>query len=191
MIMGDTRLESRSGLPDALRVLLEEFPREAWTADPGFTGMISFWLERHIMFRQFLNAILRDTHDVFSQTMEGATFARRLERYRAVLIADLKMHHRMEDAHYFPRMRHLDARISSGFDMLDKDHHAIDSELNLFGELGTQAIAALSKSDQAEGEVANLLEGLQRLERFLDRHLTDEEELIVPVLLNNPHLKLM
>lgn len=191
MIMGDMRLGHRHRLPDALRVLMEEFPREAWAADPGFTHMISFWLERHIMFRQFLQAIQRDTGHVLGREIDGGAFARRLQRLRAVLMNDLKMHHHMEDAFYFPRLRQLDRRITVGFDILDKDHQAIDAELGAFGELGNLAIAALGQSERADKEVANLLEGLGRLERFLDRHLTDEEELVVPVLLKNAHLNIL
>ena len=30
-------LETRSGLPEAMRILLAEYPREAWEADPNFS----------------------------------------------------------------------------------------------------------------------------------------------------------
>ena len=40
--MSDLDLSHRTALPDALRVLLAEYPREAWEADPTFSALIRF-----------------------------------------------------------------------------------------------------------------------------------------------------
>jgi len=40
-------LAQRSRLPDALRVLLEQYPRDMWESHRNFDGLTRFWLERH------------------------------------------------------------------------------------------------------------------------------------------------
>ena len=65
--MKDIRLDKRKGLPEALRVLLEEYPRENWSSDRGFNGLIKFWLERHMMFRQLLDSMVNDTQAVLDK----------------------------------------------------------------------------------------------------------------------------
>ncbi|MGB0354336.1 MAG: hemerythrin domain-containing protein, partial [Paracoccaceae bacterium] len=52
-------LAHREGLPDALRILLQDYPRETWQAHPNFGGLVAFWLDRHLMFRR-LDAMLTD-----------------------------------------------------------------------------------------------------------------------------------
>ena len=51
------RLETRTELPEALRVLLAEFPKSGWNAHPNFKGLVEFWLNRHGMFRQICQAL--------------------------------------------------------------------------------------------------------------------------------------
>ena len=45
--MSDLNLETRDGLPEALRVLLEAFPREVWEGHENFGQLVRFWLDRH------------------------------------------------------------------------------------------------------------------------------------------------
>ena len=45
---GALSLARRDGLPDALRVLLAEYPREAWESHPNLTALMRFWLERGV-----------------------------------------------------------------------------------------------------------------------------------------------
>ena len=55
----DLALGVRAGLPDALRVLLADYPREGWESHPHFTGLVRFWLDRHLMFRPLQAATCR------------------------------------------------------------------------------------------------------------------------------------
>ena len=44
----DLKLDVRTGLPDALRVLYETYPREVWEGHQNFGGLVAFWLDRHM-----------------------------------------------------------------------------------------------------------------------------------------------
>lgn len=58
--MSTLDLDLRTGLPDALRVLLKEFPRDGWDDHPGIEGLVRFWLDRHMMFRRIIARLILD-----------------------------------------------------------------------------------------------------------------------------------
>ena len=178
--MSDLDLDLRTGLPDALLVLLKEYPREHWEAHPGYDGLIRFWLDRHMMFRRVLARLVDDAQRRKDGDMDRRNFASGLARLGSGFVGELHGHHSIEDMHYFPVLATKDARVAAGFELLDKDHHALDAHLNRFVE---RANSALQAGDEDSAEVGRLVEELDALGRFLDRHLIDEEELVVPVIL--------
>lgn len=182
--MTDLTLDTRAGLPDALRLLLADYPREGWAAHPRFEGLVSFWLERHMMFRQLMDHMTRETEAFLDAGRDGRGFAQNIARYGGVFVNQLHGHHQIEDHHYFPVLRDREPRIERGFDLLDADHHALDGILNGFVEQANAAIRGVAGDDPRKA-AGHLREGLVTLERLIDRHLTDEEDLIVPVILRD------
>ena len=179
----DYPVASRAGLPDALRVLLAEYPRDLWARDPGFDGLIRFWLERHLMFRKLLGALEQAAQDGMDRKAEARRLAATLSRYGGLLVNELHGHHMIEDHHYFPVLQARDARVAAGFRILDADHHALDGHLAAFTEAANGAIGALSRGGDSVDPSARFHAALGGLSGLLDRHLVDEEELVVPVLL--------
>ena len=173
----DLSLSNRSGLPDALRVLVEEIPREAWQAHRRFGGMVEFWLDRHLMFRRLLGALEADVQAFADGKLFFETYAPRLSRYGGMLLNELHGHHQIEDQHYFPHLARIDARIERGFDLLEADHQEMDALLH-----GMAGAANAVLEGGAPGAFADHLAGFGRL---LNRHLEDEEEIIVPVILKS------
>ncbi len=170
-------LSHRDGLPDALRVLVEAFPRADWSAHANFGEMIQFWMQRHAMFRQLTLVLREDAQKYFDQGMIFDHYAQRLSHYGGTLLNQLHGHHQIEDAHYFPRLIQLDARLEKGFELLEADHEAMDGLLH---GMADAANAALSSQGAKTGA---FLDQLQRFDTLLDRHLNDEEDIVVPVVL--------
>lgn len=175
-------LEHRTGLPDALRVLLEDHPREAWEADPNFNGLISFWLDRHVMFRKLGVLLIEETQAVIDKRHDADRFSRAVSQYGGMLVNQLHGHHQIEDAHYFPVLATRDKRIEKGFDLLDADHHALDGHLNRFVDQANAAIKGATATDPRPA-AESFLQAASGLNGLLLRHLEDEEDLIVPVIL--------
>lgn len=182
--MTELSLDTRGGLPEALRVLLTEYPREGWAAHPQFHGLVSFWLERHMMFRQLMEHMTRETEAFLNGNRDPAGFAQGIGRYGGLFVNQLHGHHQIEDHHYFPILREREARIAHGFDLLDADHHALDGILARFVDQANGAIRGASGRDPRTA-AGTLRDGLSDLERLIERHLTDEEDLIVPVILRD------
>ncbi len=179
-----TSLDTRTGLPDALRVLLEQYPRDIWTGHANFDGLTRFWLERHLMFRQVLGMLQDQSQGYLDGDADGREFARQTARLAGFFLNQLHGHHQIEDMQYFPLLSGLEPRLAAGFELLDADHHALDDHLH---RLASNAQAAIDAATGQGGRdaVGALHARLAGFERFLDRHLTDEEDLVVPVILHH------
>jgi hypothetical protein len=181
----DLALETRDGLPEALHVLLRDYPREAWEQDPHFHGLVSFWLGMHLHFRDALAGMRGDAEAVLDGTLDPQAWAPRLARVGAGFVEHLHGHHGIEDGHYFPLLAARDARLLRGFEILDRDHHALDGHLDAFVGDANAAIRAVQGGPDPRAQAGRFHDNLLRLDRFLDRHLLDEEDLIVPVILRD------
>ena len=185
MAHDELSLETRSGLPDALRVLLENYPRESWQSDAGFSDLVRFWLERHLMFRRVVDIMIDETEEALDQSMDLKVYASHLARYGGFFMQELHTHHVVEDQQYFPRLRGMEDRLSRGFDILDRDHRVIDQHLDAFEGDVRSVFGVLKGSDDPRKAIEVFANRLSRTHHLLDRHLTDEEELIVPVILKH------
>ncbi|WP_394178886.1 hemerythrin domain-containing protein [Yoonia maritima] len=177
-------LANRKALPDPLRVLVKEFPCDEWKTNPNYSQLIAFWLDRHLMFRRLLTQLNGDLESVIDGQMDPENYKRGLSRFGGMLINQLHGHHQIEDAQYFPVMANLDKRVSRGFDLLDSDHHAMDGLLSGLAGGANDVLqfdpARKAKFKDRLGDLHGILDGFGTM---LNRHLIDEEELVVPVLL--------
>lgn len=172
----DLSLAARAGLPETLRALLADHPREGWAAHPEFGPLTRFWLDKHQSFRTLSARLVADARARVDGTLDPQEHAVRLSRLGSHLLSDLHGHHSIEDHHYFPRLAQLHPPLERGFALLDADHHALHEELEAYARDAN----ALLKG----GEAGPFAETAARLDAFLDRHLWDEEEVVVPILLS-------
>ncbi len=177
-------LSGRTGLPDELRVLLDDYPRDGWSAHLDFNGLVAFWLDRHGEFRRLMAEMRADAENLIGHGMDAERFRQRLSRSGSTFLQHLTGHHQIEDTQYFPQLAQMEPRLQRGFDMLDRDHHDLEGWLKRFADEANAALAA--PDDAALREAAGRFRGgLKGLGRMLDRHLTDEEDLILPVILKH------
>ncbi|MGB8553657.1 MAG: hemerythrin domain-containing protein [Pseudolabrys sp.] len=178
-------LARRTGWPEDLRVLLERYPRERWEAHANLGEMARFWLSRHAMFRELSRSIEQVTEQFRAGKLPPAEFARQFAPRLQFILDQLNVHHQIEDFHYFPIFRAADARLAIGFDVLEGDHHHIHGDMARTAETANAFLQALGSdtdtlrrcSDGYADASATLLKGLIR-------HLDDEEDLIVPLILD-------
>lgn len=177
-------LETRTGLPDSLRVLADQYPRDLWQSHQNFDGLVRFWLERHLMFRKMLKMMRDDIQHGLDHADEPSKINHRLARIGNSFVQNLHGHHHMEDHVYFPKFSSVEPSIARGFELLDADHHALDERLSGFVENANAVFQAEIATEwrNAAGQLETLL---GQFDLFLDRHLTDEEELIVPIILKH------
>ncbi len=176
-------LDHRAGLPPHLRVLLDAYPREGWEGHENFDGLVQFWLDRHGMFREILSRMKAGGEAMLDARLDPVRHKAQTARYGNLLLGELHGHHQIEDFHYFPRLVGLEPRLEAGFALLDADHQELDGHIRGLAETANGYLSA--EGTAARDAAGRLDAALERFGGFLDRHLTDEEELVVPVILKH------
>lgn len=182
--MTDDTLSTRTALPDEFRLVLRELPREGWPKHPGFNGLAALWLDRHLAFRRVLGLLDADARALIDRRIDPDEHARRLVRLGSGLLNDLIGHHQIEDEAYFPELAALEPGIARGFEMLDSDHHALHDLIDRFAAGANNVLRQEGEAARRE-EMARFLPDLTRFSRLLGRHLEDEEDLVLPVVLKH------
>lgn len=178
-------LVRRSGWPEDLRVLVARYPREQWDAHPNLGEMARFWLSRHAMFRELSTAIEQIAALFRAGRIPPQEFARQFVPRLQFMLNQLNVHHQIEDQHYFPIFQAADARLARGFDVLEGDHHHIHADMARTAETANTLLQALqSNADKIRRCGDDYADASGALLKGLIRHLDDEEDLIVPLILD-------
>ena len=173
-------------LPSEMQILLAEYPRESWQSHPGFKEKTEGWLGAHQMFKRVIASITKDTEDYIEQTKEPREFEKRLSYRGSVLIGNLHGHHNWEDHSYFPELSAADSRFDAGLEILEKDHATLNDVLEEFANEANRVLQLMPEDDTvARAEAGKLHTVTCAIETLLQRHLGDEEELAVPIILHH------
>lgn len=174
-------LEHRTGLPDALKVLLAEYPRDLWQAHANFDGLTRFWLDRHLMFRRALAQLQAEAEAALDGRTDPHRYQHSTARLAGFFLNQPHGHHQIEDHHDFPQLAAFEGRLNDGFTILDADHHALGGYIHALADAANGVLqAAPAALITPAGALHKALNGFAP---FLDRHLVDEEDLVVPVIL--------
>ena len=179
-------IDQRRGWPDELKTLLQRYPRDTWKSQG--TPMTQFWLDKHDYFRHQCRTLSQQGAEFRAARITavefGAWVAPRLQSF----LGALHGHHQIEDFHYFPAFREAEQSLATGFDVLASDHESLHQSIvdvinrtnTLLGTLNDDSTIGKGAQQQAgESYVATS----ERLFQRLQRHLDDEEDLIIPIML--------
>lgn len=177
----DTHVAMRDGLPKAIRPTLLEEAEADWQANPRFAGKARFFMNIH---RQLLNG-----SDWLAATAEKLLDAPSRDLIESALAADLAPntlhflsfahgHHEIEDHGYFPQFRQLYPQLNDALNLLDGDHQVLDEALN-----GVEA--SVTSASKSRDDIATLYRHAAALRKIMHRHITDEEEVIIPIFLRH------
>lgn len=177
-------LDSREGWPPELLFLLRQHPRGGWSGRPDLGMTARFWLDRHGAFRQLGKALQDDTDAFRHGKTTPEDFQARFPRRLQVFLGELNGHHQVEDHHYFPLFRRAEPDLLSGFEVLDRDHQTLHAGLVATAEAANALLQALARDPTAaQGPADSYAVISATLLRRMLRHLDDEEDLVIPLLL--------
>lgn len=183
--MLDTPKIRQTGMPDDMQALLRDYPRDTWDAHPGFREKTSHWLSAHRMFRHVATHLRSDAERLLNKDMDLQDYAGRLSYLGGNLVNNLHGHHAWEDRSYFPELSAADARFDRGLEILEQDHADLDQVLDGFTRAANRTIKlATLDPAQAYQEAGVVHSHASTIGSFLDRHLSDEEDLAVPIILH-------
>jgi Hemerythrin HHE cation binding domain len=170
--------------------LLERHPREAWAV--GASLEAAFWLDVHARFRHACADLEHLDDDYRLQRHRARELAVRSAPRLAGLLTDVHGHHQIEEFHYFPAFRKVAPRLAAGIDLLERDHVRLTQDIAAARNALRELRAAVEAGDRDESTAALAARGYvtatRRLCDHLRQHLADEEDLVVPLLLEHGDL---
>ncbi len=166
-------------------MLLERHPRATWSAQTSPT--VLQWLEVHDDFRREGVALTLAGDDCRNGRLAVRELATLAAPRLHGMVGRLHGHHEVEDYHYFPAFREAEQRLVPGFDLLANDHvllHAdMERALAALTDLVAAADATAAGAAAARHAADRYVRESDALCRRLVRHLSDEEDLVIPLLL--------
>ena len=184
--MLDTYTIRKDDMPEDMRVLLDQYPRDAWDAHPGFKEKTRHWLGAHQMFRRVAERVRLDTEEMLNKDIALGDYVGRLSYFGGNLVGNLHGHHGWEDHSYFPELSAADPRFDAGLEVLEQDHADLDVVLDDFTRQANRVIKLATLDEAQAYDEAGTVQGqAEVIEAFLKRHLSDEEDLAVPIILHH------
>jgi hemerythrin-like domain-containing protein len=178
-------LDVRDGWPAELRLLIDRYPRAVWQGHANLGVMAQFWLSRHDMFRDIGTALEEGTAAFRNGTSSAQDFRTWFPSRLQFFLQQLNAHHQVEDLHYFPVFQAAEARLALGFDVLESDHHTIHQSIDrAVGAANALLRTPVNDKDPLRAAADAYAAASEALLRRLGRHLDDEEDLIIPLILD-------
>ena len=180
-------IDTRAGWPEELRTLLERYPRDTWRSNGN--EMTQFWLDKHDYFRHQAAAMSEMSGRLRDDRVQPAEFAGWLVPRLQAFLGGLHGHHQIEDFHYFPAFREAEKSLAPGFDVLGSDHELMHRAIAEIVEKTNAFIQTLNDESPAGRDAQKraadrYIETSELAFRRLVRHLSDEEDLIIPIMLD-------
>lgn len=178
-------IDQRTGWPDELCVVLADYPRETWPDTRS--AMARFWIDKHNYIRRQSDALQSANEDYRAERVDAARFGAFIAPRLQGFLAELHGHHQVEDFHYFPAFRSAEPRLAAGFDVLARDHELIHqgiaSVVASVNEFLSTLGPAPGDSDADKVAADRYIAASKVLHDRLGRHLADEEDLIIPLMI--------
>ncbi|MHA6722221.1 hemerythrin domain-containing protein [Sphingomonas sp. RS2018] len=177
-------LPDRTGLPDTIAYLRAGHPQPTWRTHRNFGELAGFWLHIHDTLRGEASILMTLLEEVQAGRADLSQATPRFVPAFNGFLQHLDAHHRIEDGAYFPRFRALDPRMERGFELLEADHVLIDQRLHATIDTA-RAMLAASASDDRRRAIDASAAAIAELRALLGRHLADEEDIVIPALLEH------
>ncbi|QDH73530.1 hemerythrin domain-containing protein [Brevundimonas sp. M20] len=173
-------LVTRQALPEAFRYLEAVYPRAQWPA-LEIHPTARHWLEVHDWFRGQMTALGEIGALWREGRIEAADYRGAATPRLRQMLTHLHHHHERETRQAFPLLTAAEPRMTEGFALLDRDHDQIEALLAGMADDANALLRAGATTDLRPLAGA-LADRVERGTRLINRHLWDEEEIVVPVL---------
>ena len=163
--------------------LFYEYPRTTWQDATSPHPTVRFLLARHRGFRNRLADISENTRDVLGSKLSPPAFCVSLAQELHYFIPQLEGHHLAESQRLYPSLIQFHPAAQARFETLESDHKAIDTLLAQIARVPEDLMNDAPTQDIFFTKAKAFATLLSDFESSLLRHLEDEEDLVVPILL--------
>jgi hypothetical protein len=176
-------LNHRTGWLEDMRLLLDRYPRAVWPGHANLGQTARFWLQRHDMFRELGGALQSATAQFRAGLVPPPAFQSWFVPRLQLFLSELNGHHQIEDFSYFPLFRAAEPRLVRGFEVLENDHEVIHEAIGKVADAANDLLAGM-QTDALQRSADHYANVSDQLLTGLIRHLDDEEDLIIPLILD-------
>ncbi len=172
----------RDKLPASIQESLISIERRRWPFHPKYHGKAEFFIQYHEGLRYTSFQILNSLRKLLDNAGEKSEIDAELKNIGALcytLFQDAERHHVIEDHSYFPAFRRIEPKLGAGIDLLENDHKCLSSA---FAELKSSLNQSLLINSNYSA-VGQLYQSAVKVNNILIQHLSDEEEIIIPIFL--------
>jgi hemerythrin-like domain-containing protein len=178
----ENHILKRESLSPEIKAALLGDPRDSWSVHSNFDGYANFWLRIHNNLRGGSDYLVKGFQRLLDESesnLDEAVNTVRLKEVGANVVSFAHHHHEIEDHNYFPQFVQLYPNVEHAISLLDSDHRVLEEALN-----DTELALKFLQNQTADRDaIARAYNGCQALQSVFERHLWDEEEIIVPILL--------
>lgn len=181
----DNHVKKRKQLSPEIKQTLLESIRDDWPQHMRYGGMASFWLGIHNNLLQGTNQLADGFETLLDSPpseIQDALNAKKLQQLGNHLISHLHNHHEIEDHNYFPQFIQLYPNMEHAINLLDGDHQVLHQALD---DTQLALVDLMAQKPIDRDMIAQMAKSSRDLEKIITRHLWDEEEIIIPILLEH------
>lgn len=158
--------------------LLDKLPPNQWYSS-DYAYKTSGWLNVHTNIRKRQRILRQLSEEYLMGALNWDNYRTQILQRISMHVLKLHQHHSVEDHGFFPEFVSSYPQLKAGFEILERDHVRLNALLDEMQSLNDELAKAQSEDKALADRLhANLITGTD----FLSQHLTDEEDLVVPIL---------
>ncbi len=162
--------------------MLFDTPKHEWASHQNYWRGADMWqgIHRSLLHESGLFVEgLEKLVDLPKGELQAGLLLNNMRHVGGHLIGHAHVHHHVEDDHYFPRFKEIFPQLGRPIDLLDCDHRVLEETLDAV----EGHVRAMQAENADRDRIGAALEDARKLDRILNRHLADEEDIVIPALL--------
>ena len=158
--------------------LYNKLPPEQWFA-ADYAYKTSGWLKVHTNIRKRQRILTQISDAYISGEFDWSEYRSQILKRINMHVLKLHQHHEVEDEGFFPEFVSMYPKLAPAFEILGHDHEYLNELLDKL-QIQNDQLARSEVEDKALAE--ELHKTLVAVTDLLQQHLTDEEDLVIPIL---------
>ena len=158
--------------------LYNKLPPDQWFG-ADYAYKTSGWLKVHTNIRKRQRILVQISEAYISGEFDWSEYRSQILKRINMHVLKLHQHHGVEDEGFFPEFVSMYPKLAPAFEILGHDHEYLNGLLDKL-QIQNDQLARSEIEDKALAE--ELHKTLVAVTDLLQQHLTDEEDLVIPIL---------
>ena len=158
--------------------LYNKLPPDQWFG-ADYAYKTSGWLKVHTNIRKRQRILVQISESYISGEFDWSEYRSQILKRINMHVLKLHQHHEVEDEGFFPEFVSMYPKLAPAFEILGHDHEYLNELLDKL-QIQNDQLARSEVEDKALADASH--KTLEAVTDLLQQHLTDEEDLVIPIL---------